>query len=425
MLALSSLALRGVSPTGRARRVIFGLVDRRPRPVLRRRPDHARDLGAVGGRGPGDRASRRSSRSCCRSPPPCWSACSSSSATARPASGRLFGPVMVVWFVDARRPGPAQHGAAPGGARGASTRLRRRPVRTRRLARRSWPWVPIVLAVTGAEALYADMGHFGPPADPARLDGLRPAGAAAQLFRPGCAHPARSRRRIEHPFYRLAPAWLLCAADRAGDLRHDHREPGGDLGRVLADPPGRPARLPAADDDQAHQRHRDRPDLHAARQLAADGRASWRWSWASAARATSPPPTASRSPAPWASTRSSPAWSRATLWRWPLGSSRAGVRPVLLMRLRLRRRQRAQDPGRRLAAAGDRRRHLARRSSSGARGRSVLLRSTATATPCRWRPSSRSSAAASQRVAGTAVFMTGNTEVVPTALLHNLQATTR
>ena len=27
----------------------------------------------------------------------------------------------------------------------------------------------VVLVITGAEALYADMGHFGRPADPARL----------------------------------------------------------------------------------------------------------------------------------------------------------------------------------------------------------------------------------------------------------------
>ena len=53
----------------------------------------------------------------------------------------------------------------------------------------------VVLAVTGAEALYADMGHFG--ALPVRtcLVGPRAARADAQLLRPGRAAAGRSRRR--------------------------------------------------------------------------------------------------------------------------------------------------------------------------------------------------------------------------------------
>ena len=55
----------------------------------------------------------------------------------------------------------------------------------------------VVLAVTGAEALYTDMGHFGRL--PIRL-GVVPAGAAgadAQLLRPGraAAHPSRRHRK--------------------------------------------------------------------------------------------------------------------------------------------------------------------------------------------------------------------------------------
>ena len=77
------------------------------------------------------------------------------------AVGRLFGPVMIVWFVAIGACGVARH--------------RRR---TRRSSRRSRPTyaldflvghfdiaffalAAVVLAVTGAEALYADMGHFG------------------------------------------------------------------------------------------------------------------------------------------------------------------------------------------------------------------------------------------------------------------------
>ena len=67
----------------------------------------------------------------------------------------------------------------------------------------------VVLAVTGAEALYADMGHFGRRADPHRLALLRLSGAAAQLFRPGRAAAARAPAPLDNPFYHLAPDWAL------------------------------------------------------------------------------------------------------------------------------------------------------------------------------------------------------------------------
>ena len=66
----------------------------------------------------------------------------------------------------------------------------------------------VVLAVTGAEALYADMGHFG--ANPIRLSWLvfvLPAlmlnymGQGALLVREGYA-------ALESPFYNLAPSWF-------------------------------------------------------------------------------------------------------------------------------------------------------------------------------------------------------------------------
>ena len=65
----------------------------------------------------------------------------------------------------------------------------------------------VVLAVTGAEALYADMGHFG--RKPIRVSWLAfvlPAlmlnymGQGALLFREGAA-------ALHSPFYNLAPQW--------------------------------------------------------------------------------------------------------------------------------------------------------------------------------------------------------------------------
>jgi KUP system potassium uptake protein len=65
-----------------------------------------------------------------------------------------------------------------------------------------------VLAVTGAEALYADMGHFG--RTPIRLAwfGLVLPALVLNYFGQG-ALLLRDPAALEHPFYHLAPDWLL------------------------------------------------------------------------------------------------------------------------------------------------------------------------------------------------------------------------
>jgi KUP system potassium uptake protein len=72
----------------------------------------------------------------------------------------------------------------------------------------------VVLAVTGAEALYADMGHFGAsPIRRAWLYFVFPAlllnyfGQGALLL--GAHGPAAIQRVLDNPFYRLAPDWAL------------------------------------------------------------------------------------------------------------------------------------------------------------------------------------------------------------------------
>ena len=55
----------------------------------------------------------------------------------------------------------------------------------------------VVLAVTGTEALYADMGHFGRKPIRPRVALVRDARAGDQLLRAGRADPRRSRRRQE------------------------------------------------------------------------------------------------------------------------------------------------------------------------------------------------------------------------------------
>ena len=121
--------------------------------------------------------------------------------------GGVFGPVMVLWFVTIGALGAVQIAANPAvlaafnpayalGFFGAD------PVRA------FFTLGTVVLAVTGAEALYADMGHFGRPAIarawlvlafPALL--LCYAGQSALVL----ARP----EAIESPFYLMAPPELL------------------------------------------------------------------------------------------------------------------------------------------------------------------------------------------------------------------------
>ena len=103
----------------------------------------------------------------------------------------------------------------------------------------------VVLAITGAEALYADMGHFGRAPDPARLVLLRLPGADAELPRPGRADP----RRPEADRATRSSCWRRVGAHAdggAGHAGHRDRLAGGHLRRVLGVPAGGAAGLPAA-----------------------------------------------------------------------------------------------------------------------------------------------------------------------------------
>ena len=105
---------------------------------------------------------------------------------------------------------------------------------------------------------------------------LRHAVPAAQLLRARGDDPRNGRcfgRRGDPEPVLLPRAGSHATA--AGAARHGrdlHRQPGGDLGRVLDHPPGDPARLRAAAVDPPHQRRARRADLHPGGQLGADDR---------------------------------------------------------------------------------------------------------------------------------------------------------
>ena len=104
----------------------------------------------------------------------------------------------------------------------------------------------VFLCVTGAEALYADMGHFGARPDPARLVRRGVSEPGPELCRPGGARARRRADRRQHLLSRCARKPLLDAARRAGDDRDDHRQPVDHHRRLLDDAAGDPARLAAA-----------------------------------------------------------------------------------------------------------------------------------------------------------------------------------
>ena len=121
--------------------------------------------------------------------------------------GAVFGPVMVVWFVVLAGLGVA------GIAREPAVLAAVNPLHALGFfLRHGWTGFLVLgsvfLVVTGGEALYADMGHFGPA--PIRLAWFAFVLPALLLnyFGQGAlvlAHPEATAQ----PFYHLAPAWAL------------------------------------------------------------------------------------------------------------------------------------------------------------------------------------------------------------------------
>ena len=119
--------------------------------------------------------------------------------------GAMFGPVMLLWFAVIALLGVAQIVQHPEVLKALD------PVYALRFCTTAgWTAFVVIgavfLVVTGSEALYADMGHFGPT--PIRLAWFGCAFPALVLnyFGQGAlvlAHPAESL----HPFYHLAPEW--------------------------------------------------------------------------------------------------------------------------------------------------------------------------------------------------------------------------
>ena len=124
--------------------------------------------------------------------------------------GRFFGPVIVLWFVVLGVTGALQIAQQP------AILAALNPLHAWHfLAERGWQLFAavgaIVLALTGAEALYADMGHFGRRPIQLAWTGLVLPGLALNYLGQG-ALLMGDPSAIENPFYRLFPqAWLIPA----------------------------------------------------------------------------------------------------------------------------------------------------------------------------------------------------------------------
>jgi KUP system potassium uptake protein len=121
--------------------------------------------------------------------------------------GRLFGPVMVVWFVVIGVLGFVNVWAAPAILEALDPALALRFVATNPLVAFTVMGA-VFLALTGGEALYADMGHVGPSAIRRAWFALVLPALLLNYFGQGALVLA-DPTAIDSPFYKLAPGWAL------------------------------------------------------------------------------------------------------------------------------------------------------------------------------------------------------------------------
>jgi KUP system potassium uptake protein len=121
--------------------------------------------------------------------------------------GKLFGPVTLLWFATLAILGTLSIAETPGILRALSP-MYAIDFALEHPAGMFMLLSAVFLALTGGEALYADMGHFG--AKPVRLAwyGLVCPALLINYFGQG-ALVLRSAEAIQNPFYLLSPEWFM------------------------------------------------------------------------------------------------------------------------------------------------------------------------------------------------------------------------
>src|SRR5258706_1748099 len=121
--------------------------------------------------------------------------------------GRFFGPVTMAWFIAIGAAGIYGIAQAPA-VLAALNPLHAIGFLTSHGAASFVVLGAVVLAVTGAEALYADMGHFGKGAVRVAWFGLVAPALVLNYFGQGALLMVRPEA-VSNPFFLLLPAWAL------------------------------------------------------------------------------------------------------------------------------------------------------------------------------------------------------------------------
>ncbi|MBI2308780.1 MAG: potassium transporter Kup [Rhodocyclales bacterium] len=121
--------------------------------------------------------------------------------------GKLFGPVMVLWFATLAVMGAVNIAATPAVVAAVDPRHALAFFAANPLLG-YFSLGAAVLALTGGEALYADMGHFGRRPVQLAWFGLVLPALVLNYFGQGALLLA-DPTGIENPFYRMAPEWAL------------------------------------------------------------------------------------------------------------------------------------------------------------------------------------------------------------------------
>ena len=129
----------------------------------------------------------------------------------------------------------------------------------------------VFLVVTGGEALYADMGHFGKKPIRHGVVCGRASGTAFKLFRAGRITARKSRRSRQSVLSSRARLGIV-SDDNSGDDGNRHRLASRHFRRVFADDAGDSTRIYSASENQSHIRQRIRADLSAGNKLGVDDR---------------------------------------------------------------------------------------------------------------------------------------------------------
>jgi KUP system potassium uptake protein len=120
--------------------------------------------------------------------------------------GTIFGPITLAWFLTLAALGISWIVRAPEVLTAISPHYAVRFFINNGMTG-YWLLGSVVLAITGAEALYADMGHFG--RRPIRIGWFGVVFPALLLNYFGQGALLLSRTGVEHPFFEMVPSWAL------------------------------------------------------------------------------------------------------------------------------------------------------------------------------------------------------------------------